>query len=362
MALLLLTNTVRCMAEPQGPQFFVESPTVREGLSRRQQRPHSTRNRIQVRPNTSSPYEMVSHDRSVESVWGLQGHHVRRRSDGGGGEIPNSSSFSRSRGEGGLQVKFYEGNHRTRTLELASTPLNYDDGDSPNSDHHEGDDVLPLLEQGRRREHHDAKWKDSKDNGLEGRESGVWCRSNSMAVGSREQQPGNSQLRQSGVGHSHKENINSTELSNTCSSSDPFITSAQTSATSPPPIGCIGRDNDHVDKASIMEAEGEAKDVSMNTPRTAPSAASMKRHHRHSLSVHHNAEDAKHAVGGVVESAGEIVATTDATVGEFDSRMNPIGESYERGRWLLGLLVLQSSSSFVLNNYQVLYEFSTIVR
>lgn len=33
--------------------------------------------------------------------------------------------------------------------------------------------------------------------------------------------------------------------------------------------------------------------------------------------------------------------------------MSPIAESYERGRWLLGLLMLQSTSSFVLDHYQV---------
>ena len=41
--------------------------------------------------------------------------------------------------------------------------------------------------------------------------------------------------------------------------------------------------------------------------------------------------------------------------GEFadGEAMGPIAESYERGRWLLGLLVLQSTSSFVLDKYQV---------
>lgn len=362
MTLLLLTaDTIRCMTEPQGPQFFVESPTVREGLSHRQQRPNSTRSRIRVRPNTS-PYEMVSRDQSAGSLWGDD--NVRRLSDGSIGEIPYSSSGYRSRGEGVWQVKFCEGNYRTRTLELASTASNYDDGDSRNSNHQEGDDVLPLLKQGKRREHHDPGWKHSKDDGLEGRESGAWYRSDSKTVGSWEQQRGNSQLRRSIVRHSDKENINSTELSITCSSSaDPLISSARTSTTSPSPIGCIGRDNDHSDEASMMEASGEAKDVSMNTPRTAPSDDAVMIHHRQSLSVQHHAEDAKHAPAAVVEDAGEIVATVDATAAnESDLRMNPVAESYERGRWLLGLLVLQSSSSFVLNNYQVLYEFNTVMR
>lgn len=41
--------------------------------------------------------------------------------------------------------------------------------------------------------------------------------------------------------------------------------------------------------------------------------------------------------------------------GEFaeTEAIDPIAESYERGRWLLGLLVLQSTSSFVLDKYQV---------
>lgn len=36
-----------------------------------------------------------------------------------------------------------------------------------------------------------------------------------------------------------------------------------------------------------------------------------------------------------------------------DVEVGPVEESYERGRWLLGLLVLQSTSSFVLDKYQV---------
>lgn len=41
--------------------------------------------------------------------------------------------------------------------------------------------------------------------------------------------------------------------------------------------------------------------------------------------------------------------------GEFAEAeaMGPVSESYERGRWLLGLLALQSTSSFVLDKYQV---------
>lgn len=35
--------------------------------------------------------------------------------------------------------------------------------------------------------------------------------------------------------------------------------------------------------------------------------------------------------------------------------LSPIAESYERGKWLLGLLVLQSTSSSVLDHYQVTY-------
>lgn len=33
---------------------------------------------------------------------------------------------------------------------------------------------------------------------------------------------------------------------------------------------------------------------------------------------------------------------------------SPIGEAYDRGKWLVGLLILQSSSSFVLDSYQEL--------
>ncbi|CAM9209808.1 unnamed protein product, partial [Ectocarpus sp. 8 AP-2014] len=43
---------------------------------------------------------------------------------------------------------------------------------------------------------------------------------------------------------------------------------------------------------------------------------------------------------------------------DFDG---PIAESYTRGRWLLGLLVLQSSSSFVLDHYQDLLRDHVVV-
>ncbi|CAM9905759.1 unnamed protein product, partial [Ectocarpus sp. 8 AP-2014] len=43
---------------------------------------------------------------------------------------------------------------------------------------------------------------------------------------------------------------------------------------------------------------------------------------------------------------------------DFDG---PIAESYTRGRWLLGLLVLQSSSSFVLDHYQDLLREHVVV-
>eukprot|EP00903_Cladosiphon_okamuranus_P011143 g10517.t1 len=49
--------------------------------------------------------------------------------------------------------------------------------------------------------------------------------------------------------------------------------------------------------------------------------------------------------------------------GEFADAeaMSPIAESYERGRWLLGLLVLQSTSSFVLDKYQDLLRQHVVV-
>lgn len=61
-------------------------------------------------------------------------------------------------------------------------------------------------------------------------------------------------------------------------------------------------------------------------------------------------------VGDNVEQATEEVAEAGGAGGaeelvDFDA--DPLAESYERGRWLLGLLVLQSTSSYVLDHYQV---------
>ena len=56
----------------------------------------------------------------------------------------------------------------------------------------------------------------------------------------------------------------------------------------------------------------------------------------------------------LLEASGEGGA--DFAEEDFDG---PIAESYARGRWLLGLLVLQSSSSFVLDHYQVRQAYHT---
>lgn len=48
-----------------------------------------------------------------------------------------------------------------------------------------------------------------------------------------------------------------------------------------------------------------------------------------------------------VDEAGLDVAGTGASISR-----SAISEAYERGKWLVGLLVLQSSSSFVLDKYQ----------
>lgn len=40
---------------------------------------------------------------------------------------------------------------------------------------------------------------------------------------------------------------------------------------------------------------------------------------------------------------------------------SPIGEAYDRGKWLVGLLILQSSSSFVLDSYQELIKEHLVV-
>ncbi|CAN0360907.1 unnamed protein product, partial [Ectocarpus fasciculatus] len=60
--------------------------------------------------------------------------------------------------------------------------------------------------------------------------------------------------------------------------------------------------------------------------------------------------------GNLLEASGEGGA--DFAEEDFDG---PIAESYARGRWLLGLLVLQSSSSFVLDHYQDLLREHVVV-
>ncbi|CBJ32338.1 Mg2+ transporter-e family [Ectocarpus siliculosus] len=60
--------------------------------------------------------------------------------------------------------------------------------------------------------------------------------------------------------------------------------------------------------------------------------------------------------GFKLETSGE--GGGDFAEEDFDG---PIAESYARGRWLLGLLVLQSSSSFVLDHYQDLLREHVVV-
>lgn len=60
-------------------------------------------------------------------------------------------------------------------------------------------------------------------------------------------------------------------------------------------------------------------------------------------------------VGDISQKSAAVDEIDAALAGsEFaDMDMSPVSESYERGRWLMGLLVLQSTSSFVLDQYQV---------
>ena len=57
-------------------------------------------------------------------------------------------------------------------------------------------------------------------------------------------------------------------------------------------------------------------------------------------------EGEKAEAGEPLLAGGEAGEFTDLDAGAF-------AESYERGKWLLGLLVLQSTSSSVLDKYQV---------
>ncbi|KAI8113542.1 hypothetical protein M9435_003543 [Picochlorum sp. BPE23] len=51
----------------------------------------------------------------------------------------------------------------------------------------------------------------------------------------------------------------------------------------------------------------------------------------------------------------------DAAVVTESPMKSPIGEAYDRGKWLVGLLILQSSSSFVLDSYQELIKEHLVV-
>lgn len=67
-----------------------------------------------------------------------------------------------------------------------------------------------------------------------------------------------------------------------------------------------------------------------------------------------DARGAEETDDGDFDGEGKVEAGAGAS--DFaDVEVGPVAESYERGRWLLGLLVLQSTSSFVLDKYQVSY-------
>lgn len=62
--------------------------------------------------------------------------------------------------------------------------------------------------------------------------------------------------------------------------------------------------------------------------------------------------DAAAATAAAVGKVGDLHEELDGGAREY-GEIGPVAESYERGRWLLGLLVLQSTSSLVLDHYQV---------
>ncbi|CAM9728295.1 unnamed protein product, partial [Hapterophycus canaliculatus] len=60
--------------------------------------------------------------------------------------------------------------------------------------------------------------------------------------------------------------------------------------------------------------------------------------------------------------AGAEIEVGAGQVGDLiEADASPVAESYERGRWLLGLLVLQSTSSSVLDKYQDLLREHVVV-
>lgn len=60
------------------------------------------------------------------------------------------------------------------------------------------------------------------------------------------------------------------------------------------------------------------------------------------------------------EESIDIDEDTSVVVAENPGK-SPIGEAYDRGKWLVGLLILQSSSSFVLDSYQELIKEHLVV-
>eukprot|EP00752_Nemacystus_decipiens_P003604 g3322.t1 len=65
------------------------------------------------------------------------------------------------------------------------------------------------------------------------------------------------------------------------------------------------------------------------------------------------------AGGGI--NGFELEAATGGGESAEAEAMSPLAETYERGRWLLGLLALQSTSSFVLDKYQDLLRQHVVV-
>ena len=341
---------------PRDLQFFVSPPTPPGGLIRRQnyrqQKP--IRNRILVRTNTVAG-DITSRDHEDEAQMGTPGFQEqddgRRLSDSNVRDYRDKKYISWRQAEGYREGNRQDGSPRRRTgFGVSATNHGYmKSHDDPRVGHNESTDSRPLVEQGYHRHHYDTGWAEREKKEMEVVRR---RRNEAPSVGRLGQQTEKNRQRPSAS------SALAASFSGSSSSTDPLISAGPVSS---------GGYNDRGDEAVALKARRtDGVGGKVNIPAFGPASAAVERN-TGSLRKVHRSNKPKHAtlVTTITTTADlkegrDDVATPAA--GEFvDVRMNPLTESYERGRWLLGLLVLQSTSSFVLDKYQVLPSSTVII-
>ncbi|CAM9305192.1 unnamed protein product [Pylaiella littoralis] len=130
--------------------------------------------------------------------------------------------------------------------------------------------------------------------------------------------------------------------------------STQTEYRVPPPKPLLPKNI-----AAALEGEGRQQGSSDSDAEIAVVAASAQQQRAaHARTpVEENSQNGSSCGFGMEAEAGTTGGGEFAEAGPID----PVSESYDRGRWLLGLLILQSTSSFVLDKYQDLLREHVVV-